>query len=49
MSADDFASDVTRAMRVANSDELAQANGLPTAVTRTLVRALSIIGASVAT
>jgi len=49
MSADDFASDVTRAMRVTNSDELAQANGLPTAVTRTLVRALSIIGASVAT
>jgi hypothetical protein len=48
MSTDDFASGVARAMRVANSDELT-ANDLPTAATRTLVRALSIIGASVAT
>jgi hypothetical protein len=49
MSAGELRSDEMPAERVANSEELAQANDLATAPIRTLVRARLIIGASVAT
>jgi hypothetical protein len=49
MSAFDLASGTTLAVRVTNSDELAQANDVSTAATRTFVLVLLIIGASVAT